>query len=221
LSKKGGHPLLEPLLQITAVRRTYAQEYQRLTRQRSWVIGLARLLDPERARRYHRTAREVKRRVNRFLCRLKWKTRRDAEDARVVAHIEKTVRHRWWGLFTCFRVSQLPATNNAHELFFKHLKQRQRRVTGRKSVEAFVLRYGPYAAYLDSRESFTDLFARLRQVDAMAFAEARRQVRAHQARLHRPYRFRRDPAKYLKELEAAWASAVQPSRSRRKRDSGF
>ena len=179
------------------------------------------MLDPERARRYHRTVREVKRRVNRFLCRLKWKTRRDAEDARVVAHIEKTVRHRWWGLFTCFRVSQLPATNNAHELFFKHLKQRQRRVTGRKSVEAFVLRYGPYAAYLDSRESFTDLFARLRQVDAMAFAEARRQVRAHQARLHRPYRFRRDPAKYLKELEAAWASAVQPSRSRRKRDSGF
>lgn len=177
------------------------------------MIELARLLDPERARRYHRTTREVKRRVNQFLHRLQRKTRKDSADAVVVAHIEKTVRNRWWGLFTCFRVPQLPATNNVHELFFKHLKQRQRRVTGRKSVEAFVLRYGPYAAYLDGRESFTDLSARLCQVDAVAFAEARRQVREHQARLHRPYRFRRDPAKYLKELETAWGSAVQSART--------
>jgi hypothetical protein len=184
------------------------------------LIKLARLLDPERARRHHRTIREVKRRVNEWVRRLKKQTAADERDAQVVAHITKTVRNRWWGLFTCFRVPQLPATNNGHELFFNHFKQRQRRVTGRKSVEAFVLRYGPYAAYLDPRESFADLLARLRQVDANAFAQAQRQIRDHQARLHQPYRFRRDPTRYLKELETRWVDAIQMSRTRRKRIKG-
>jgi len=212
---------LDALLRVTDTRRTYAKEYRTLVRQRTWLIELARLLDPVRARRYHRTARAVKRRVNQFLRRLKKQTQADERDAQVAAHIEKTVRNRWWGLFTCYRVPQLPASNNAHELFFNHFKQRQRRVTGRKSVEQFVLRYGPYAAYLDPRESLADLLGRLPQVDAMTFAEARRKVRTHQARLHQPYRFRRQPKRYLKELETRWASAIQVSGTRRKRDSGF
>jgi len=178
-------------------------------------------LDPERARRYHRTAGEIKRRLNQFLRRLKKQTSSQEREAQVVAHIEKTVRNRWWGLFTCYRVPQLPASNNAHELFFNHFKQRQRRVTGRKSVEHFVLRYGPYAAYLDPRESLADLLGRLPQVEAVAFAEARRKVREHQARLHQPYRFRRQPKRYLKELETRWASAIQGSKTQRQRDSGF
>jgi hypothetical protein len=211
---------VDALLQITEVRRTYAREYHALTRQRTWLVELARLLDPERARRYHRTAREIKRRVNQFLHRLKKQTNLDERDAHVTAHIEKTVRNRWWGLFTCYRVPQLPASNNAHELFFNHFKQRQRRVTGRKSVEAFVLRYGPYAAYLDPRDSLADLLGRLPQVDAVAFAEAHRKVRAHQARLHQPYRFRRQPKRYLKELETRWASAIQVTKTQRKRGSG-
>jgi hypothetical protein len=177
-------------------------------------------LDTERARRYHRTAREVKRRVNQFLRRLEQQTAADERDAQVIAHLTKTVRNRWWGLFTCFRVPQLPATNNGHELFFNHFKQRQRRVTGRKSVEAFVLRYGPYAAYLDPRESLADLLARLREVSSIAFAQARRQIRDHQTRLHQPYRFRRDPTRYLQELETRWVNAIQVSRTRPRRAKG-
>jgi hypothetical protein len=211
---------LTALLQVTALRQIYTPEYERLRRQRTWLIELARLLDTERARRYHRTAREVKRRVNQFLRRLNQQTVADQREAQVVAHLTKTVRNRWWGLFTCFRVPQLPATNNGHELFFNHFKQRQRRVTGRKSVEAFVLRYGPYAAYLDPRESLADLLARLRQVSSIALAQARRQVREHQRRLMQPYRFRRDPTRYLDELETRWASAIQVSRTRRTRAQG-
>lgn len=221
MSKKGGHPLLDALVRVTDARRTYAQEYRALVRQRTWLIELARLLDPVRARHYHRTARAVKRRVNQFLRRLNTQTIGDEREAQVVAHIEKTVRNRWWGLFTCYRVPQLPASNNAHELFFNHFKQRQRRVTGRKSVEQFVLRYGPYAAYLDPRETLADLLGRLPRVDAVLFAEARRKVRMHQARLRQPYRFRRQPKRYLKELETRWASAIQASKTRRKRDSDF
>jgi hypothetical protein len=185
-------------------------------RQRTWLIELAHLLDKERAHRYHWTARDVKRRVSQWLRRLKQRTATDARDARTAAHITKTVRSWWWGLFTCFRVPQLPATNNGHELFFNHFKQRQRRVTGRKSVEAFVLRYGPYAAYLDPRESQGDLLARFRQVNPVALAQARHQVREHQAHSYQPYRFRRHPTHYLKELELRWVSAIQVPKTRRK-----
>lgn len=115
-------------------RRPYRREYARVKRQREWLIELARLLDPEKARRYHRTARQVKQRVKRLFARLERETAHDATDASVVRHIVKTLRNRWWGLFTCYRVPQLPATNSEHEVFFNNLKQRQRRVTGRKSV---------------------------------------------------------------------------------------
>lgn len=185
-----------------------------MKRQREWLIELARLLDLEKARRYHRTARQVKQHVKRLFARLERETAEDATDASVVRHIVQTVRNRWWGLFTCYRVPQLPATNNEHEAFFNHLKQRQRRVTGRKSVQSFVLRYGPYAAYLDTRESFDELLARLRRVDRMRFKAARRQVREHQARLSQPYRFRHHQTKYLKELEISWERAVLQSAKR-------
>lgn len=196
------------------MRQPYARDCARVRRQREWLIQLARLLDVEKARRYHRTARQVKKRVRQFLTQLERETANDALDAAVVHHIAKTVRNRWWGLFTCYRVPQLPATNNGHEVFFNHLKQRQRRVTGRKSVHAFVLRYGPYAAYLDERESFDELLARLRRVDRERFAEARRQVREHQVRLRQAFRFRHHQAKYLKELEVSWERAVLQSAKR-------
>jgi len=196
------------------LRRPYRREYARVQRQQEWLIELARLLDPEKARRYHWTARYVKRRVKRFLARLKRETAEDALDASVVRHIAKTVRNRWWGLFTCYRVAQLPATNNEHEVFFNHLKQRHRRVTGRKSVHAFVLRYGPYAAYVDTHESFDELLARLRCVDRTRFKAARREVREHQAHLSKPHRFRHHQAKYLKQLEISWERAVLQSAKR-------
>jgi hypothetical protein len=219
MPEKRGHPLLADLMDVTAQRCRYRDVYARLTRQREWLIKLAHLLDPEKARKRKYTARRMKQRVGKFLMRLERDTTTDPDDAIVAAHIIKTVRSRWWGLFTCYRVPKLPATNNDHESFFNHFKQGQRRITGRKAVHAFVMRYGPYAAYLDYRESYSDLLKQLPQVDDTTFVQARRQVREHQARLRKAYRFRHHQAKYLKDLEVRWSMALQQSTQHRQKGS--
>lgn len=151
-----------------------------------------------------RQARQVKREVKAFLVQLEQDAAGDPPEAVVAQHVIQTIQNRWWGLFTCFRVRDLPATNNDQETFFNHLKQSQRRISGRKSVHEFVIRYGAYAAYIDPREPFDQLLERLRQVSDAEFQTARQAWRENEAPLHKAHRFRHHRAKFLKELEVAW-----------------
>jgi hypothetical protein len=143
------------------------------------------------------------------LIRLERETASDDQDARIAQHIVRTVRNRWWGLFTCFRIRGLPATNNDQETFFNHLKQGQRRISGRKSVHEFIVRYGAYAAYIDPAETFDQLLERLRQVSDAEFQRARQEWREHESQLHKAHRFRYHRARFLKELEADWEKIAQ------------
>lgn len=186
------------------VYRDYLSGSRRSRRRLKWVIELAHLLRVEEDDGRRRGARQVKREVNDFLRRLASETAADPDDASVAQHLIKTIRNRSWGLFTCYRVPELPATNNGQETFFNHLKQGQRRINGHKSVPEFIVRYGAYAAYLDPRETFDQLLERLRQVSDAEFQIARQTWRDHEAQLHKAYRFRHDRDKFLKELEVKW-----------------
>jgi hypothetical protein len=173
------------------------------------VIALAHVLRVPENPESPRPARQVKREVKAFLAQLERATAADPEDAPLAQHLIQTVRHRWWGLFTCYRVQGLPATNNGQETFFNRLKQSHRRITGRKSVHEFILRYGAYAAYLDSRETFDQLLERLRQVHDPEFQRTRQAWREREAPLHKAHRFRHHQAQFLKALEAAWERLAQ------------
>jgi hypothetical protein len=133
----------------------------------------------------------------------------DETDRGVAQHIVQTFRNRWWGLFRCYDVPDLPPTNNDLETYFGRLKTDQRRVTGCKSVNHFVLRYGAYAAFVDLSESKADLLARLRQVDRAAYKRERQRLQTilMEARDHHRFRHNRDLA--LQELELEWAAAVE------------
>jgi hypothetical protein len=126
-------------------------------------------------------------------------------DQEVAGHINQTFRNRWWGLFTCYQVEGLPRTNNEMETFLRRLKTGQRRVTGRKKVHDFVVRYGRYAAFYDSRESHESLLARLRQVSYDEFIRERTDLAAMQERTAKRHRFRHRQPVFLQELEARWA----------------
>jgi hypothetical protein len=195
-------------LDITAIRQGYTEPYAQLKRQSAWVIDLARLFEPVDAHGQRRTARQVKREVRQFLKNLEQTATEQPADAEGIAGIVKAVRHRWWGLFTCYRIPNVPSSNNGLETFFKDLKHHQRRITGRKSVHEFILRYGPFAAYIDYAESFDDLLFRLRQVNHEDFKRARQALRKVELRLKKLHRFRRDPDKYYRELEIRWAQAI-------------
>lgn len=154
----------------------------------------------------------MKREVNQFLKRLEQEAAQRPDETKVITSIVKAVHHRWWGLFTCYQVSYVPASNNDLETFFKNMKHHQRRITGRKSVQEFILRYGPFAAFIDYAESFDDLLARLRQVESKDFKQARQVLQKVQLRLKKLYRFRHHPDKYFHDLETRWEKAISSSR---------
>ncbi len=199
------------LLDITAVRQHYAEPYAQLKRQSTWVSELACLFEPDDAQGQPRTARQIKREVQQFLEDLEQEATAQPADAKIIAGIVKAVRHRWWGLFTCYQISNVPSSNNDLETFFRNLKHHQRRITGRKSVHDFILRYGPFAAFIDYAESFDDLLARLRQVEPEDFKQARQALQKVETRLKKLYRFRRHPDEYYRDLESRWEKAISSS----------
>ena len=158
-----------------------------------------------------RTAREVKHAVTEFLERLTQEAEEQPQHAAVIAHITKAVRHRWWGLFTCYHISNVPSSNNDLETFFRDLKHHQRRITGRKSVREFILRYGPFAAFIDYAESFDGLLTRLSQVRHEDFVTARQALHKVETRLKKLYRFRHHPDEYYLDLETRWEMAISGS----------
>ena len=200
------------MLDITAIRYQYVEPYAQLKRQSAWVIELARLFEPCDKQGHARTARQVKREVKQFLERLEQEATERPDEAEVMGSIVKAIRHRWWGLFTCYRVSNVPSSNNDLETFFKDMKHHQRRITGRKSVQQFILRYGPFAAFIDYAESFDDLLTRLRQVKPKDLKQARQAMQKVQMRLKKLYRFRHHPKEYYRDLETRWEKAISSSR---------
>ena len=203
---------MSALLDITVIRNNSAEPYAELKHQSAWVIELARLFEPCDKQGQARTARQVKREVKQFLERLEQEATERPDEAKVIGSIVKAVGHRWWGLFTCYRVSNVPSSNNDLETFFKDMKHHQRRITGRKSVQEFILRYGPFAAFIDYAESFDDLLTRLRQVKPKDFKQARQAMQKVQMRLKKLYRFRHHPEEYYRDLETRWEKAISSSR---------
>ena len=199
---------MSALLNLPALRGQYAEPYAQLKRQSDWVIELAHLFEPCDKHGRPRTARQVKREVKQFLERLEQEAIERPDEAKVIASILKAVRHRWWGLFICYRISNVPSSNNDLETFFKDMKHHQRRITGRKTVHEFILRYGPFAAFIDYAESFDDLLARLRQVKPEDFKQARQALQKVQLRLKKLYRFRHHPDEYYRDLETRWEKAI-------------
>jgi hypothetical protein len=206
---------LRRLLVIVAHRLPFAERVTRLRRQRQWLIQLDRLLDPEQWLNQPPTSLNVSQAVDQYLIDLVHHVAIDAhpEDRLVAVHINQTFRNRWWGLFTCYDVEGLPRTNNELETYFGRIKTGQRRVSGRKNVHDFVIRYGSYVSCLDHRESVDDLLARLSQVPHDDFLREREALNASLLREQKRHRFRHHRETYLQELEQRWSEAVDQATS--------
>jgi hypothetical protein len=116
------------------------------------------------------------------------------------------------GLYHCYDVPGLPRTNNDLERFYRRLKANERRITGRKRSDSFVVRVGGCAAFAiaarDDPEA--DLLRRLGGVPAAAWQRERAILRANQERQAKMRRFRLHRAAYLADLEARWAESATP-----------
>jgi hypothetical protein len=204
------------LIKIVDCRLPFADQVAQLRRQRQWLIDLEHLLDPSKQPDQPPPTRQsVAQAVDQYLTKLLAQVAAgtDAEDQQVAVHINENFRNRWWGLFTCYDVAHLPRTNNDLETYMRRIKTGQRRVSGRKNVHDFLIRYGRYAACVDYRESVDDLLARLRQVSHDDFLREREALDIALLREQKRHRFRHHQDDYLRELEEHWAAAVEKAKS--------
>lgn len=87
----------------------------------------------------------------------------------------------------------------------------QRRVSGCKNVQDFIIRYGAYAALVDEAERLDELLLRLEQVDQAEFLKERQQLNLTLLQEAKVHRFRFHRADFLADLEARWEAAVAQS----------
>ena len=79
-------------------------------------------------------------------------------------------------------------------------------------MQDFILRYGPFAAFIDYAESVDELLARLRQVNPEDFRQARQTLQKVELRLKKLHRFRHHPNEFYRDLEDRWAKAISSRR---------
>ena len=106
------------------------------------------------------------------------------------------------GLFHCYGVPDLPATNNDLERRFGKLRYHERRSSGRRAVSGgLVLRGAVRVVAVLSTDRLDEAAEQLRLRDRRAWQKLREQLdkRAESRRAQR--RFRQDPVVYLAKLE--------------------
>jgi hypothetical protein len=164
MSKKGGHRLLSRLLKVVDHRLPFQTQAEGLRYQRQWLIDLDRLMQLDQQPKP--TQQSVAQAVDLYLKNLLEQVLQSGtvEDQQAANQINQILRNLWWGLFTCYGVKVLPRTNNDLEQFLRRIKMGQRRISGRKNVHDFILRYGSFVAFVDYAEGEQELRDRLAQV---------------------------------------------------------
>ena len=116
------------------------------------------------------------------------------------------------GLFACYRVPELPRTNNDLERLFGSQRHHERRATGRRSASPAMVLRGSVRLVAATATRLRPLAAGdLARADRGAWAELRRRLdRRRHARILRA-RFRRDPDANLSELERLLLQPTLPA----------
>ena len=129
-----------------------------------------------------------------------------------VEYVVTVLRRLGDGLYHCYDVPGLPRTDNAMEQFYRRVKTEQRRITGRKRADAFVVRSGGFAVYATAASAIaeTTLLAQLSAVPAVQWQAERVLLRATQERQTKMRRFRLHRDAYLADLETRWSALTHP-----------
>ncbi len=208
MRRQKGDPLLERLLDLARRHTAHAERYGVVRQQQIWLREIAAILDP--ATHLPPTAEDTERasevawELEGFLWALAQQVQQAPQHQPFAAEVTKWVRNWGAGLFACFLEPALPRTNNDLERFLRQVKGQHRRITGRRSWQTYVLRYGPHVAFYDPTEPPERVLQRVRRVPYATFRCARAHWRQSQERVLQSRRYRRDSLHYLQQLETAW-----------------
>jgi hypothetical protein len=122
--------------------------------------------------------------------------------AAALDHFLKVTASYWSGLFACYRVPDLPRTNNDLEHYFGTARYHERRASGRKQAASTLVVRGAVrvvAAVATQLHPFSA--ADLRPHDLEQWRAVRQAVQYRHATRRAQRRFQRDPDAYLATLE--------------------
>jgi hypothetical protein len=173
-----------------------------------WVHTAARILNNEEAL----DAAEVQRRLQALLDVMTRDRKKAGALAPAVDRFLKVSRSYWPGLFHCYSVEGVPRTNNDLEQFFGSSRHHERRATGRKGASpGLVLRGSVRLVAGGATRLRVRTGAELQPRDLARWKQQRQQLEARRQVRRRGLRFRRDPKKYLGDLEKQLGKLPLPS----------
>lgn len=132
-----------------------------------------------------------------------------------VAQLGTVLRRLGDGLYHGDDGPGLPRTNNAQEQFDRHVKASERRTTGRRRSDTFVVRLGGFAVYAVAASAFSEatLNVQLARGSAADWLGERETLRANPERQtgvpSGPRRFRLHRDADLADLETRWARLTE------------
>lgn len=126
------------------------------------------------------------------------------KDALFFSHLRRRVAHWAPGLFWTYEISALPRTNNDLEADIGDVKEQYRRITGRRSLKDYLMRYGPYLTFDDEQDDPEELLKWFQAVDHQDFVNERAKLEALRDHLRNMQRFRDNPEDFLAETERLW-----------------
>jgi hypothetical protein len=217
VSGKGGEPRLARLRALIgrAQGRCEARAAD-LRAAHAWLVTIAHDLEAPAMNEPPVTGAQVRRRVEAHLGDLEAVITSGAIAAWLhpaLTHLVTVLRRLGDGLYHCYDVPGLPRTDNAMEQFYRRVKACERRITGHRRSDRFVMRLGVFGVYAVAAGERTEA-ALLRQVAAVparAWQEERAALRATATRQTTMWRFRRRRAAFLADLEARWSALTEPS----------
>lgn len=130
-----------------------------------------------------------------------------------LTHLVTVLRRLGNGLYHCYDVPDLPRTDNGLEQFYRRVKACERRITGHRRSDQFVMRVGSAAVYAVAADAISEaaLLRQIAQVPASIWQAGPLRLRAHQARQATMRRFRLHRAAFLADLEARWSALMEAS----------
>jgi len=201
------HLILEQLHHLTEAHQAHQATYEQVQRQQSWFLGLAQLLDVPLTDTHQwprQTGAEVAQAIADYLDSLDALRDELQEDAPFFTHLRRRVAHWAPGLFWTYEISALPRTNNDLEADIGDVKEQYRRITGRRSLKDYLMRYGPYLTFDDEQDDPEELLKWFQAVDHQDFVNERAKLEALRDHLRNMQRFRDNPEDFLAETERLW-----------------
>jgi len=204
------HWVLEQLQGMSESYLAHQPAYERVQRQQEWFFGLADLLNVPETETHGwstQSGAEVAQAISDYLENLEELGDEMSEDQGYFRYLRSRFDHWAPGLFWTYELPALPRTNNALEADIGDIKEQYRRITGRRSLKDYLMRYGPYLAFDNDQDDPEELLAWFRNVDRQTFLDERAKFAALGEQLRNMQRFRQDPEDFLAETERLWSDS--------------